>query len=272
MTSLAVHRLSSPASHTLLSWWCGGWGQTSPGDWGLPKSLACQLCRGLNRKLSGDWTFGATQMRPGEASLPFSPTCLMGISVTLANLTSLCLKTFHSLNRFILIISLLSLAQVGQSCSVSAFNIWPVTVSLAGPALPSVQTHLFRVHCFQVRGLNASQPFLGCQSWSLQPLQVCRLGYNRLVSSHSVWSHGKQEMHSPGEWRVSEKFSPRKCLFCSDGRAASVATFSLRDVFLVPGPSRAGSDGKTPQNGSWSSEFSFAATVNFLITSFFFFF
>lgn len=46
-----------------------------------------------------------------------------------------------------------------------------------------------------------------------------------------------------------------------DGGEMSTATFSFREVVLVPGPSRAGSDCKTPPNGCLSSRLSSVAAV-----------
>lgn len=120
--------------------------------------------------------------------------------------------------------------------------------------------YLFRFNCSQVRGLNSSKPFLCCKSWSLHPLQVRRLGYNIhrfAVTFLSHWKRDKFTRWMEGIWEIQSL----KRLFCGDGRAALVAIFLFREVFLVSGPLRAGSDYKTPQNMYPSSEFSFVATV-----------
>ena len=103
-------------------------GQTSPGS---TMKLGMSAPQGLDQEVERGSDVGVPQNEAWR-NITFLPLMPNGISATLKNFTSLCLKTSNSLSPLVFIISLLGVTSVGQACSVWAFNFLPAIVSLAG--------------------------------------------------------------------------------------------------------------------------------------------
>lgn len=184
----------------------------------------------------------------------------MGISVMLENLTFFVPPHMNSLNRFgFFLWSLCHVWPKLANLALSRYLAPYLWLSLAGYLLSKVQVHLSDLIVSRWEGWTPVSLF--CAVWAGLPSFPGGAGleYNlhRLPFAFFTLETDRVTRRMEGMGTMQSL----KCLSRGDGRAVSTATFSFREVLLVPGPSRAGSDGKTPPNGCLSSRLSSVAAV-----------